>query len=521
MKYRNILESVEEIYFELDLYGNLVFFSESAAAISGYGREELKGMGRKVYTTPETAARMYEAFHQIFLTGRRTRIMDFEIVRKDGERRILEITASLRKDAAGVPVGFRGVARDVTEKKKAEDERAKLENLLFQAQKMESIGTLAGGIAHDFNNMLLNLQGLVSLALLNTEPSNRNVERLKAMEEQIASGSELTRQLLGFARGGKYEVKPLDLNETVEKVTAMFERTKKEITIHRDFEKSLWVVEADRSQIEQALLNLLVNAAQSMPSGGDVRLDTKNVVLEEKETGPEGLPAGPYVLVSVRDTGSGMDEDTKKRVFEPFFTTREMGRGTGLGLSVVYGIVKGHGGLIRVFSEKARGTTFSFYLPASGQPPLPVKEVWKKSVRGRETVLLVDDEEMVLEVTGELLEALGYTVYSFKTGREALDFYKKAWKTIDVVVLDMIMPGMSGGETFDALKKVNPGVLVILSSGYGMEGQVIDILNRGVKSFIQKPFRIEELARKIRDLAHPAYWPVRGDGKKTGKDPVS
>jgi len=508
VKYRNILESMEEAYFELDLEGNMAFFNESACLISGYGPGELMGLSRKAYTTPETAARMYEAFHQIFLAGQRTKIMDFEIIRKDGEKRILEITASLRKDVNGVPSGFRGVARDVTEKKKSEEERAKLEALLFQAQKMESIGTLAGGIAHDFNNILTSIQGNVSLMLLAEKPSNPNFRRLKSMEDQIVSGSELTRQLLGFAQGGKYEVRPSDLNGIIEKVSSMFERTKKEITIHHDFDKNLWIAETDQSQMEQVLLSLLVNASQAMPSGGDVYLETKNVLLEDGDTRPEGLEAGRYIRISVTDTGMGMDEHTKMRVFDPFFTTKEMGRGIGLGLAAVYGIVKGHRGMIRVYSEKGHGTTFSIYFPASGKHPVPVEETRREHIRGRERILLVDDEEIVLDVTRELLEILGYRVFSFRTGREAVDYYETAWKDIDVVILDMIMPVMSGGETFDALKKINPDVIVILSSGYSMNGKVFDIMNRGVKAFIQKPFRIDELTGKIRMLTGSSTRPA-------------
>jgi PAS domain S-box-containing protein len=386
------------------------------------------------------------------------------------------------------------VIRDITEQKR-------LEAQLQQAQRMEAIGTLAGGIAHDFNNVLMGIQGHASLVSLETDPDHPHFEHLKGIEETVQRGADLTRQLLGFARGGKYEVKPTDLNELIEKTSEMFGRTKKEIKIHTKHQKEIWPVEVDQAQIQQVLLNLHVNAWQAMPHGGDLYIETSNVEFYENYTKPFGVEPGNYVKISVTDTGIGMDKATQQRIFDPFFTTREMGRGTGLGLSSAYGIIKNHDGIINVYSEKGKGATFNIYLPAS-KKELPIREerLPDEILKGTETVLLVDDEDMVLGVGEEMLKKMGYRVLLATSGKEAVELYKRHKNEIDLVILDMIMPDMGGGEAYDRMKGDNPKVKVILSSGYSIEGQANEILERGCNGFIQKPFNIQELSGKIRGI---------------------
>ena len=380
-------------------------------------------------------------------------------------------------------------------------QRKNMQAQLVQAQKMEAIGTLAGGTAHDFNNLLMGMQGYVSLMLMDIEPTHPHYKRLKAIEDLVESGADLTSQLLGFSRGDKFQAKPTDINEVITKTSKMFGRTKKEIKIRRKYKKNAWTVDADQGQIEQVLLNLYVNAWQAMPEGGELRLETKNVTLDESDVKPFQIEAGNYLEISVRDTGVGMDEKTKKRIFEPFFTTKKMGSGTGLGLASVYGIIKNHGGFINVYSEKGKGTIFTIYLPASKMEAAKKTETSAEVLRGSETILLVDDEEMIVETGREMLKSMGYKVVTAKSGKEAIDIFSNADRlatSLDLVILDMIMPDMGGGETCDRLRKVNPHVKILLSSGYGIDGQAAEILKRGCNGFIQKPFNLSDLSESIR-----------------------
>jgi CheY-like chemotaxis protein len=290
------------------------------------------------------------------------------------------------------------------------------------------------------------------------------------------------------------------MNDILEKSSSMFGRTKKEISIHRKYGKGLWIVEVDRGQMEQVFMNLYVNAWQAMPGGGDIYLETEKIVLDDEQALSHAVKPGQYVKISMTDTGTGMDAKTRERIFDPFFTTKEMGRGTGLGLATVYGIIKGHGGSINVYSESGHGTTFTVYLPASEKEMMKEKMATGTIARGTETILLVDDEKMILEVSKELLEAMGYLVYAVGSGQKAIAVYMEKRNEIDLVILDMIMPGISGGETFDRLQEINPAVKVLLSSGYSITGQAQEILDRGCNGFLQKPFHPEKLSGKIREM---------------------
>jgi two-component system cell cycle sensor histidine kinase/response regulator CckA len=504
LKYRTIVESVEEGCFEIDLEGNLAFFNDPLCKILGYTPEELSGKNVREITSPATIRKMDQIYDQILKTGEPIRGTGYDAVGKNGESIALELAASLIRNRQGDPVGFRGVLRDVSERKDAETQKRTLEMQVQQARKMESIGTLAGGIAHDFNNILMGIQGNASLMLLKTDSSHAFYEKLKNIEAYVENGTELTRQLLGFARRGKYHTTATDINNIIDKSASMFGRTKKEIRIHKDLTPDIWTVEVDRGQIEQALLNLYVNAWQAMPEGGDVYLKTENIILDAdfENIQPYNVEIGKYIKITVADTGSGIDDETKKRIFEPFFTTKEMGRGTGLGLASVYGIIKSHGGYINVHSQKDQGTTFAIYLPVSE------KEVRQERVtpdiktvaRGTGTILLIDDEEMIIKVGAELVLELGYKVIAARSGDEAIKLYKKNVGKIDLIIMDMIMPGMGGGETFDNLKAINPDIKVLLSSGYSIDGQASEILERGCDGFIQKPFNLNQLSEKIQGI---------------------
>ena len=493
-KYRTILERIEDGYYEVDLAGNLTFFNDVLCEIVGYSRDELMGMNNRQFMDKDNARKLYQTFNRVFTTGKPDKYTDWAIVKKDGSKGVVEASVSLRKDVEGEQVvGFRGVIRDISEKQR-------LEAQLQHAQRMESIGTLAGGIAHNFNNLLMGIMGYASLILLETDSDHPNHKRLKFIEKQVASGSKLTSQLLGYAREGSYEVRPISLNYLVKETSDTFGMAKKEITVHQELSQELYGIKADQGQIEQVLLNLYVNAADAMPGGGDLFLKTNHVADKDMSGKHYKVKPGDYVLLTVRDTGVGMDEETRARIFEPFFTTKGLASGTGLGLASVYGIIKGHGGYIDVVSSKGKGTTFCIYLPASEKKPEETKVLSPDLVKGKGTVLLVDDEEMVLDAGEQLLKYLGYEALLAGDGQEALEIYEKNQDKIDLVLLDMVMPVMGGGKTFDRMKEINPRVKVLLSSGYSIEGEAREILKRGCDAFLQKPFRLEQLSQKIEEI---------------------
>ena len=392
------------------------------------------------------------------------------------------------------------IQSEMMQRRQAEEERKEIEAQLLQAQKMEAIATLAGGIAHDFNNLLTGIQGNVSLMFLDINTEHPHYERLRSIEKQVQSGARLTSHLLGYARKGKYEVKPVQLNRLVEDTSEAFGRTSKQITLKRELAEDLFAIEADLGQIEQVLWNLFVNAADAMPEGGVLTLKTANVTDKDMKGKAYQPKPGNYVQLTVTDKGMGMDKKTRERIFEPFFTTKEVGRGTGLGLASAYGIIKSHGGYIDVESKRRKGTTFSVYLPASSQKVQKVVKAAERVAKGTGTVLLVDDEEVILKTGQDLLEAIGYRVLTAMDGKEAVEVYRKNRDEIDIVVLDMVMPNMGGGEAYDKMREINPNVKVLLSSGYSIESKAKEILARGCDAFIQKPFGMIEVSAKIREV---------------------
>jgi CheY-like chemotaxis protein len=346
----------------------------------------------------------------------------------------------------------------------------------------------------------MGIQGNASLMLLDIDADHPHYARLKSIEQQVQAGAELTRQLLGAARGGKYEVRPTDINRLVEGGLDVFGRTNKDIIIHKYLQEAVWTVEVDKSQIEQVLLNIYINARQAMPGSGDLYVETKNIILDEDYVGPFGISPGKFVRISVTDTGTGMDEITQKKAFDPFFTTKKMGRGTGLGLASAYGIIKNHNGIINIYSEKGEGTTLKIYLPVSDKDVVKEAESQVEIIRGAESILYVDDQQPIVDVGRALLESMGYRVITAMSGKEAMEIYSRDRDRIDLIILDMIMPGLSGGDTFDQLKKIDPQVKVLLSSGYSINGQARAILDRGCNGFIQKPFSLANLSKKVRQI---------------------
>jgi len=392
--------------------------------------------------------------------------------------------------------------REITERKVAEEEKRKLEGQLQMAQRLEAIGTLAGGIAHNFNNLLMGIQGNISLLLLDLHSADPKFKRLENIEKLVKSGSKLTAQLLGYARKGRYEVRPISLNQLVLDVSETFVMARKEIRFHQKLAEDLFCVIVDQNQIEQVLLNLYINAADAMSGSGDLYLETMNVTHEDFSGKCYNPKPGNYVMFKIRDTGKGMDKKTVEHIFEPFFTTKDIDQGTGLGLASTYGIIKGHGGYIDVESELNQGTTFSIYLPASEEQIPNDFKTAEFFIEGRGTILVVDDEEMVLDTSTMLIRKLGYSVIEAKSGIEAIKVLENNKGKIDMIILDMIMPDMGGNEVYDRIKEIDPDMKVLLSSGYGIDGMASDILKRGCNGFIQKPYNIKELSQKVKDILH-------------------
>jgi len=497
-KHRSIVENATNLFYSHTADHELTYISPQCRKFFQCEQEEAMIQWTEFATDNPINKKGFELTQKAIDSGKPQKPYELELEGKQGKRIIVEVNETPvlnnRKTTAIV-----GSLTDITERKQAEAAQKKLQAQLNQAQKMESIGILAGGIAHNFNNILMGVQGRTSLMMIDKDTSDPDNEHLKGIEEYVKNAVELTRDLLGFARGGKYDVKPTDLNALIKHENRMFGRTKKEIRVQGEYENDLWAVDVDQGQIRQALLNLYVNASQAMPSGGGLHIQTKNVTLDEEYIKPIAVAPGRYVKVSVTDSGVGMDAATREKIFDPFFTTRDVGQGSGLGLASVYGIIKNHGGFINVYSEKGTGTTFNIYLSASE------KETMEEAPRpdrheiqyGQGTVLLVDDEEMITEVGQAMLESLGYRVFTAGSGQEALALYEKQKDEIDLVILDMIMPGMGGGETFDRVKKMGGDVRVILSSGYSINGQAKEIMDRGCIGFIQKPFSMEALSIKV------------------------
>ena len=496
-KYKTILENMEEFYFEVDLVGRFTFFNDQLCEICGYPREVLMGMSNKTYTKNNIALKMYKDFNEVFRTGHPLRFADYEIVTKEGQSKYIEVSVSLRKGKDGQSMGFCGIGRDITDRKQKEMERALLIDQLQQAQRLEAIATLAGGVAHDFNNILMGMQGNISLILLKVDAGTTTFERLKKVEALIERGADLIQQLLGYAKINTYHVDPVNINLVIDHTSHFFGRIKKDILVTKNLQKNIWTVDINKSAVEQVLLSLYMNAEQAMPNGGELVIQTKNTFIDKTSARSHNLKHGRYVHICVKDTGIGMDAATQKKIFDPFFTTKALGQGNGLGLASVFGIVRNHGGMIDVESEKHHGTAFNIFLPASSDR----NEIKNTSgddspLADSETVLLVNDDELMNDVCESFLRELGYRVILAKSICEACD--KCAWQInkIKMVMVDLNLPDMKCLTDLDPLK-AHTDIPVLLMDGGGFWE---DISENHHVHVIQKPFSLSQLSEKVKAL---------------------
>ena len=392
----------------------------------------------------------------------------------------------------------------IEQRQEAQAEKERMESQLLQSQKMEAVGTLAGGVAHDFNNLLAIISGYTELALANSVQGVSSEYELEQVQKAAMRGKDLVRQILTFSRHAEPNLKPMDINQVVNLTTKILEHTlPKMITIDVCPGKKLWPILGDANQVEQVLLNLGSNSKDAMPEGGRMVIETLNLELtaEHLRSQPEAIP-GRYVLMRIADNGVGMDEETQKHVFEPFFTTKEVGKGTGLGLSTVFGIVKSHGGHLTCDSQPGRGTEINIYWPAAPQAEAPIAEPKPEpqAIEGSETILIVDDEAGIREVSERIFSMAGYGVLLAESGESALEIYSQEKSRISLVILDLGMPGMGGYRCLEALKEKDPGIKVVVASGYSQDREVRNALQMGAAAFVPKPFTAKEILRSVRGV---------------------
>ncbi|HET8921726.1 MAG TPA: response regulator [Candidatus Acidoferrum sp.] len=502
-RFQELFENAKDIIFTLDLEGNFTSVNKSAETLMGWSREEAKKINIKNLVAPEHLNLCRQMMTRI-LNDEPFQQLEINLFRKDGQKVLLETSARLIQ-SDGKKKGVQGIARDVTE-------RRNLENMVRQSQKLDAIGRLSGGLAHDFNNLLCVISGhteLLSERLESEHPGARNVTQIK---KAVDSASALVRQLVAFSRKQVFYPQTLDLNRLVVETEKLLGRL---IGEHIEFSYSLHPllgrVRVDPVQIEQVIVNLVLNARDAMPQGGKLRIETNNIDLGETCWSKRAnVPAGNYVVLLVSDNGSGMDKETQNRIFEPFYTTKELGKGTGLGLATVYGIVKQSGGSIWVYSEPGQGTTFKIYLPRVDAIPsddssgnhLP------ENCTGTETVLLVENAEPLRALAKEFLKGNGYAVLEAENGKEAIRIAKAFGGPIHLLLTDVIMPEMGGKQLAEQLAKLRPATKVLYMSGYSDDGIVESGILATEMAFLEKPFTRDVLLRKVRRILDEAPQPI-------------
>lgn len=499
-RYRMIVDHLNDAFYIHDLQGNILDFNDNACDMLGYSRDELRGSNLAVIDTPENASLTPERMASLIRDGFLS--FDGEHVRKDGTRVAINVSARLvSTEGKGLAQSF---VRDITE-------RLRLQEQLAQAQKMESIGRLAGGVAHDFNNLLAVILGygeMMASSLPQDSPLRDHVSEILFAGERAR---DLTRQLLAFSRKQVLEMRTVELSSIVLGMKRMLQRLiGEDIDLQVIANPKQGFVRADTPQLEQVLMNLCVNARDAMPNGGRLVIETANVLLDEHYAGTHpGVTPGPYVVLSVSDTGQGMDEATRKRIFEPFFTTKEKGKGTGLGLSTVFGIIKQHGGEVWCYSEPGHGTTLKIYLPQAPPDlsPLGAREKEAPLLGNGETILVLEDEKDVRRLVCRMLANLHYVVLEAATVEECIELAKTNDK-IDLLLTDVIMPNSDGRQVRNRVTEIQPGIRALYMSGY-TENVIAHrgVLDKGIH-FIPKPFTEAALSKKVREaLSAPPEQP--------------
>ncbi len=496
----HIMETSPSGITMVDRVGQITFANARAEELLGLRKEEIT---ERLYNDPKWGITDFKGnpvpedelpFKQVLRNGLPVYDARHAIVWSDGKRVLLSINSAPLFDVSDQVTGVVNTIEDITNE-------VQLENQLRQAQKMESIGLLAGGVAHDFNNLLTSIMGYSSLIKKAVDLPEKQRKRIEEIVKASQRGAEITRQLLTFSRKQPLKLVKMDLNEAVSQTLRFLKRgLGPNIKIETKLDKALGIINADSTQIQQVLMNLCLNARDAMPDGGKIFIESSNIEIDAEYIAKYMYAkTGPYVLLAITDTGTGMSKETISRIFEPFFTTKEIGKGTGLGLSIVYGIVKNHGGFINVYSELGKGSSFKVYLPkVTGREE--IKIVAEPLIKGgEETILIVDDEEMIFNLAASILEEYGYNCLTAGNGAEALNIYRQKHQSIDLVLMDLVMPKMSGLELFEEMRKINPRVRTALSSGFSVQDEET-FYKKGINAFIPKPYQERSLAKIVREV---------------------
>lgn len=511
-RFKSLCENAPIIIFTLNEKGVVTYVNQAWERALGHKRSQLLGRPFIEIILPSSTQNYASIFAQLFNGQTSNAEVKIHIRDTQGARRLFNTTATANSDTEGRINGILGLAKDITEAQRLQEQ-------LFQSQKMKAVGTLAGGIAHDFNNLLMGIQANISLIRNEIHPLKAVMsERLDRIEDQIQSGASLTRQLLGYARKGKSVVDVIDLNELICETLNVVERTNKRIRVQCELTSDSSDIRADKGQIELVLLNLFLNAVDAMPNGGQLTVNSRLVPGSDLTSDGTQTQQGLNIELTINDTGIGMDAETKARIFEPFFTTKEVGQGTGLGLASVYGIVENHGGRIQVESRIGQGTTFRILLPSTKKEVVPITSHCPTALpKGGGKVLLVDNEELVLKSCHEMVESLGYNVISTTKSSDALSIYQILHQQIDLVILDMIMPEINGDEVFDQMVSINPEIKVIIISGYADHGWIDTILASGCHDHLRKPFTASDLKQSIARVLNVSDEIRGGQGHSSSK----
>lgn len=499
LKYRTILESMEDGYYEVDIQGNMTFFNDSLCRLFGYSGEELMGLNHRQLSDEENARKVYRAFSKVFISGSPSEGFDWEIIRKDGARRLIEASVTRRLDRDGKPVGFRGIVRDVSEKRR-------LEAQLQRAQKMEAIGTLAGGVAHDLNNILSGLVSYPELLLMQIPADSPLRKPILTIQRSGERAAAVVQDLLTLARRGVTVSEVVNLNDILLQYLKSLEYEKLRsfhpgVDVKTHLETGLLNIAGSPVHLSKTVMNLISNAAEAVREAGNVVVSTENRYIDRPVRGYEDVLEGDYVVLTVTDPGVGISADDIKKIFEPFYTKKKMGRsGTGLGMSVVWGTVKDHHGYIDVESREGEGTTFTLYFPATRKAK--GREELRVSIddyRGRgESILIVDDVEQQRDIASEMLKGLGYSVTAVCSGEEAVEYVKT--NEVDLLLLDMIMdPGMDGLETYRRIIQIHPGQKAVIASGFSETERVREAQRLGAGAYVKKPFLSHKIGQAVRD----------------------